>query len=42
MKDRILEKYDFPILRFKTNKSNEMEKLRAKLMELQRMPGHFK
>nr|WP_315175368.1 AAA domain-containing protein [uncultured Flavobacterium sp.] len=35
MKDRILEKYDFPILRFRTNESNEKEKLTNKLNELQ-------
>ncbi len=35
MKDKILEKYDFPILRFKTNESNEKEKLTNKLNELQ-------
>ncbi len=35
MKDKILEKYDFPILRFRTNESNEKEKLKNKLNELQ-------
>ena len=35
MKDKILEKYNFPILRFKTNESNEKEKLTNKLNELQ-------
>lgn len=35
MKDRILEKYNFPILRFRTNESNEKEKLTNKLIELQ-------
>lgn len=35
MKDRILEKYNFPILRFRTNESNEKERLRSKLVELQ-------
>jgi hypothetical protein len=35
MKDSILEKYNFPILRFKTNESNEEEKLKKKLNELQ-------
>jgi RecA/RadA recombinase len=35
MKDGILEKYNFPILRFKTNESNEGEKLKKKLNELQ-------
>ncbi|MFN8416449.1 MAG: AAA domain-containing protein [Cytophagaceae bacterium] len=35
MKDRILEKYNFPILRFRTNESNEKEKLTNKLNELQ-------
>ncbi|MGJ7030859.1 AAA domain-containing protein [Niabella hirudinis] len=36
MKDRILEKYNFPILRFRTNESNEKEKLTDKLNELQK------
>lgn len=35
MKDKILEKYDFPLLRFRTNESNEKEKLTNKLNELQ-------
>lgn len=35
MKDKILEKYNFPILRFRTNESNEKEKLKNKLYELQ-------
>jgi len=35
MKDRILEKYNFPILRFRTNESKEKEKLTNKLNELQ-------
>lgn len=35
MKDRILEKYNFPILRFRTNESNEKERLTNKLNELQ-------
>lgn len=35
MKDGILKKYNFPILRFKTNESNEKERLRDKLNELQ-------
>lgn len=35
MKDNILEKYNFPILRFRTNESNEKEKLTNKLNELQ-------
>jgi superfamily I DNA and/or RNA helicase len=35
MKDKILEKYNFPILRFKTNESNEKEKLTKKLLQLQ-------
>lgn len=35
MKDEILDKYNFPILRFKTNESNEKEKLTNKLNELQ-------
>lgn len=34
MKDRILEKYNFPLLRFKTNESNEKEKLSSKLTQL--------
>lgn len=36
MKDKILRKYNFPILRFRTNESNEKEKLTNKLNELQR------
>jgi hypothetical protein len=35
MKDRILDKYNFPILRFRTNESNEKEKLTNKLNEIQ-------
>lgn len=35
MKDQILDKYNFPILRFRTNESNEKEKLTNKLNELQ-------
>lgn len=35
MKDRILGKYNFPILRFRTNESLEKEKLASKLLELQ-------
>lgn len=35
MKDRILDKYNFPLLRFRTNESNEKEKLTSKLNELQ-------
>jgi superfamily I DNA and/or RNA helicase len=35
MKDEILDKYNFPVLRFKTNESNEKEKLTNKLNELQ-------
>jgi hypothetical protein len=35
MKDQILNKYNFPILRFKTNESNEKERLTNKLTELQ-------
>lgn len=35
MKDEIFEKYNFPLLRFKTNESNEKEKLTNKLNELQ-------
>jgi hypothetical protein len=37
MKDRILDKYNFPILRFKTNESNEKEKLTNSLNELQKV-----
>ena len=36
MKDKILEKYNFPILRFMTNESSEKEKLTNKLNELQK------
>lgn len=36
MKDRILKKYNFPILRFRTNESNEKDKLIDKLNELQK------
>lgn len=36
LKDQILAKYNFPLLRFKTNESNEKEKLRNKLSELQK------
>ncbi|MBK7764342.1 MAG: AAA family ATPase [Bacteroidetes bacterium] len=35
MKDEILDKYNFPILRFKTNESNEKERLMNKLNEIQ-------
>ncbi len=35
MKDRILDKFNFPLLRFRTNESNEKEKLMNKLNELQ-------
>lgn len=35
IKDQILSKYNFPILRFRTNESNEREKLTNKLNELQ-------
>jgi superfamily I DNA and/or RNA helicase len=35
MKDQILGKYNFPILRFRTNESNEKEKLTNKLNEIQ-------
>lgn len=35
MKDKILNKYDLPIIRFETNGSNEKEKLRNKLIEIQ-------
>ena len=34
MKDKILDKYNFPILRFRTNESNEKEKLMNKLNEI--------
>jgi len=34
MKERILTKYNFPILRFRTNESNEVERLTGKLHEL--------
>jgi len=37
LKDRILGKYHFPILRFKTNESNERERLKEKLLAVQRM-----
>ncbi len=36
MKDKIMDKYNFPILRFRTNESNEKEKLTNKLKELQK------
>lgn len=36
MKDKILNKYNFPILRFRTNESNEKDKLTSKLNELQK------
>lgn len=35
MKDKILENYNFPILRFRTNESNEKERLKSKLIDLQ-------
>lgn len=35
-KDQILKKYNLPILRFKTNESNEKQRLTQKLKELQR------
>lgn len=35
MKDAILAKYNFPVLRFRTNESNEKERLTRKLNELQ-------
>jgi len=35
LKDTILNKYNFPLLRFNTNESNEKEKLTNKLNELQ-------
>ncbi len=34
MKDDILQKYNIPILRIKTNESGEENKLRQKLMEI--------
>ncbi len=37
LKNRILKKYNFPILRFRTNESNEKEKLIKKLNELQNL-----
>lgn len=36
MKDSILEKYNFPLLRFSTIESNELKRLTAKLKELQK------
>lgn len=36
MKDKILEKYNLPILRFRTNESNEKYKLIKKLKEIQK------
>lgn len=36
MKDKILDKYSFPLLRFKTNESSEKEKLTTRLNELQK------
>lgn len=36
VKDKILEKYNFPILRFRTNESGEKEKLTNKLTELKK------
>ena len=36
MKDKILEKFDLPLLRFATNGSNEKQKLIGKLNEIQR------
>jgi superfamily I DNA and/or RNA helicase len=36
MKDKILEKYNLPLLRFATNGSNEKQKLTSKLNEIQR------
>ncbi len=35
MKDNILEKYNLPLLRFRTNESNEKEKLTSKLNDIQ-------
>jgi len=40
MKDQILDKYNFPILRFRTNESKEKEKLTNKLMELQSLKSN--
>ena len=37
MKDAILQKYNIPILRIKTNESCEERKIRQKLMELLRI-----
>ena len=34
MKDKILEKYDLPLLRFATNGSNEKEQLMSRLIEI--------
>lgn len=36
MKDAILTKYNFPLLRFKTTESNEAERLKNALLELQK------
>ena len=35
LKDAILEKYNLPLLRFRTNESNEKERLIARLNEIQ-------
>jgi superfamily I DNA and/or RNA helicase len=35
IKDKILEKYDIPILRLATNESREQERLKAKLIDIQ-------
>ena len=35
IKDKILDKYNLPLLRFKTNESNEEERLKNKLNQLQ-------
>ena len=35
IKDRILDKFNFPLMRFRTNESNEEKKLTVKLNELQ-------
>ena len=35
MKDKIFEKYNLPLLRFKTNESSEKVKLTNKLNEIQ-------
>ncbi len=35
LKEQVLAKYNFPVLRFRTNESNEKEILRRRLLELQ-------